>query len=98
VNYPFLEQLNLVPFGHCVEPLFEPLDELKVFKEFEERMVTVIDVIDLVFQDLNFTVLNQGLNFVDGNASENVKGQRWYQKEENDKDAKGDQVRARQVV
>jgi len=61
-------------------------------------MATVIDVIDLVFQDLNFTVLNQGLNFVDGNTSENVKGQRWYQKEENDKDAKGDQVRARQVV
>jgi len=77
---------------YSVEALFELLDGLKVVKYFEDRMTTVIDVVDLIFQDLNVTVLNQALDFVDSNTSEDVKGQRWYQKEENDKDAERDQV------
>jgi len=61
------------------EPLLELLETLKAIEDlqtFEDGMSTAINVVDLVFHDLNITVLNQALDFVDSNTSENVKSQR----------------------
>jgi len=47
---------------------------------------------------LNVRVLNEGIDFVDSNTSENVKGERCYQEHEKKKNAKIEEVRPRESV
>ena len=71
-----------------------PLFQAPIFKFFkatvslknirgENRIPTVINVIDLVLHDLNIKVFDQRLDLVDGNTCEDIEGQRRNDEQEN---------------
>jgi hypothetical protein len=75
-NHLFHRPFNLIQFGNVSkEPLLEFPEASIAIKKHKDRVATIINVVDLIFHDLNIRVLNQALDFVDSDTSENVESQ-----------------------